>query len=741
LTPLEGFELGWSLIPCGTDKKPAFDLLRREPDGKRSWKPYQTERASAEEFLRWLEANPPAFAIVTGAVSRRIAIDFDGEQGRALANAWGARPHRRTGSGGFHWDIQHPGFSVPTLNGKTTAELAERWPGLDVKGDGGYVIAFGRNESGPYDWLRGPEADSPDLLQDALWDMLRIRRNASSQGTDKQTPHAPAVPDFACDWEPLVLAALDRMRRSGRNNGGFWLAIQLRHSGYGASETEHVLGRYASRCPSFNLKGQPEPYTASEITATVRSVFSRPTREALPQTVHRERQLQRGATLAPEPEFDVKRRLSAPAPTIGNELLVESSFARSVGERLHIFEDGAYRDHGALVVRETSRKLMQSWGTLKQWKKHLADEVLEWVLLASPTLWEKPPIDRINLRNGIYNLSNSTLEPHTPDWLSPVQLPVFFDPDADCPGWDEFLAAVLPSDVCREQITFQLAALLMIPYTSAQKALLLLGPRGTGKSRFLAAIRAFLGAENTSSKSLHSLEDNRFASAYLDGKLANICPDLPNRHLESTSTFKAITGEDHIDAEYKHGQQFQLKPFSRLLFSTNQPPESKDTSDAFLDRWWIIPFTQRFQDSSRQIASEDLDSRLSDPRELSGVLNRALKWLPHVLEHNGITQTTTMKEAHDEFCAATDPFRVWMSEFIIDDPDSVAPCDDVLKSYIWFRKTRGLPPVTSTAFGLELRKHKRKIQRKERTVQRRDGFSTCHCYVGIRLVPIGATER
>jgi putative DNA primase/helicase len=257
----------------------------------------------------------------------------------------------------------------------------------------------------------------------------------------------------------------------------------------------------------------------------------------------------------------------------------------------------------------------------------------------------------------------------------------------------------------------------------------------------LSALRSFLGAENTSSKSLHTLEENRFACPYLYGKLANICPDLPSRDLESTSKFKEITGEDFIDAEYKHGRQFQFRPFSRLLFSANQPPQSRDATDAFLDRWWLIPFTQRFQDSSEQLSAADLDRRLSEPSELSGVLNRALKWLPQVLRQKGITQTPTMKEAHDEFCAATDPFRVWLAEYIADDPDAFEPCSDVVSSYYQYRRGRGLTAITPTAFGLELRKHKRGVDVKERTVERGGKLSTPKCYIGLRLKRQESAER
>jgi putative DNA primase/helicase len=120
-------------------------------------------------------------------------------------------------------------------------------------------------------------------------------------------------------------------------------------------------------------------------------------------------------------------------------------------------------------------------------------------------------LDRICLSNGILNVKTLKLQPHTPAWLSPIQLPITYDPTADCPELDAFFESALPSDVYQAEVPYQLLALLMIPYTSAQRAVPLQGPRGTGKSRFLALIRAFLGPANTSSQSLHTLEENRFA--------------------------------------------------------------------------------------------------------------------------------------------------------------------------------------------------------------------------------------
>jgi len=150
ITVESAIQMRWSIIPVRLDKRPFFRLLPWDRERqKHTWKPFQQRQATIEELTRWRAAKPAAYGLVTGEFSGRVTFDFDGEDGKKLADAWGIQPHRRTGSGGLHWDVQWPGFLVPTLNGKTLVELGEKWPGLDIKGDGGYCVIVGVNEKGP----------------------------------------------------------------------------------------------------------------------------------------------------------------------------------------------------------------------------------------------------------------------------------------------------------------------------------------------------------------------------------------------------------------------------------------------------------------------------------------------------------------------------------------------------------------------------------------------------------------
>lgn len=142
--------LGWSVIPVeARGKRP---LIR--------WQVYQSRRADpleiAEWFRRWPDAN---VAVVTGVVSGLVVLDLDPRHGAAESLQRLQREHGPigetveavTGGGGRHLYFAHPGEIVRNRVG-----LA---PGVDLRGDGGYVVAppSVHASGAPYRWTCSPD--------------------------------------------------------------------------------------------------------------------------------------------------------------------------------------------------------------------------------------------------------------------------------------------------------------------------------------------------------------------------------------------------------------------------------------------------------------------------------------------------------------------------------------------------------------------------------------------------------
>jgi len=336
----------------------------------------------------------------------------------------------------------------------------------------------------------------------------------------------------------------------------------------------------------------------------------------------------------------------------------------------------------------------------RSWLPNKAEATVESIRVDAPHLWDCPPSDKINLLNGIYDVRAKALVDHTPDLLTTIQLPVHYDPSAKCPAWEKQIAETFPEDAVKEGVAWQIVAWAMTP-ASNQKALMLYGPGGTGKSAFLDALKSFLGEGNVSAVPLQRLETDKYACASLVGKLANICGDLPSTSLKTCSNFKLITGGDAIFAERKYLDAFSFVASSKLIFATNQLPICYEANDAFFDRWEILSLTKCFRNQPGQKRSEDLMAELSKPSELSGVLNKAIEALPHVLKH-GITRTPSMRLAQIEFRSEVNPIEAWMDDRVEPSSEGIITKAVLYEDYKKYAKHHDAPMLTHKAFSTEL---------------------------------------
>lgn len=343
---------------------------------------------------------------------------------------------------------------------------------------------------------------------------------------------------------------------------------------------------------------------------------------------------------------------SAFVPSRLGEWLRERWPTATGARQLYAFRDGIYRPSEDFL-RE---RIAETLGS--QWRARRADETISYLLQTSQALWEAPPLDRIAVRNGILTVADRTLNAASAAFLSPIRINASYEPTATCPKIDRFLEQVFPGGA---ELLYEAIGHLMVP-ESRQRAFMFLGPGGNGKSTALRLTKTFLGRENVSAVGLHALEENRFAAADLYGKLANIYADLDARALTATGIFKSITGGDPIRGERKHRDAFEFIAYARLIFSANEPPPTSDSSQAFFDRWIIVPFQQRIRGSTRERQQDELLADLTTPDELSGLLNHALAALGGLRRTGHFTTSKTTDSAAENFRVAADSAAGFLHE-------------------------------------------------------------------------------
>jgi len=221
-----------------------------------------------EQIQAWWKTYPRAnIGLATGSLSGLIVLDVDPRHGghqsfQALEKRYGMVPETRisrTAHGGLHRFYQHPrdGKSYPN------AVEFEGLPGIDVRGDGGYVVLPPSKLYGRLSYVWGkttvPLVAAPGWLLDALTNQKSHNENPP-QGRG-------FVREAGGSWPRL---AVEKAREGNRNQIGFHLACQLRDDGLSEAQAEEIMLSYVDQVGPGKTS-----YTAKEALASLQSAYRR----------------------------------------------------------------------------------------------------------------------------------------------------------------------------------------------------------------------------------------------------------------------------------------------------------------------------------------------------------------------------------------------------------------------------------------------------------------------------------
>ena len=361
-----------------------------------------------------------------------------------------------------------------------------------------------------------------------------------------------------------------------------------------------------------------------------------------------------------------------------------------------VYGNGSYIQEGEELIRAEVRVLLGD-----QAREGRVNEVVAHIRETTFTDPERfiPPVKLVNFKNGILNIETGELTPHTPDVIFTNELPVKWEPTAECPTIMKFLSEILhPEDI---PVVQEIIGYCLLRDYRFAKAVMLLGTGANGKSTLLNLIATLLGKRNVATPSLQGLIYNRFAKAELYGKLANIHADIPSHKLKYTGTFKMLTGQDIIWAEKKHANPFEFENYAKLLYSANELPQTDDMSEAFWRRWIIIEFPNSFLEGDSQ-TDPNIAEKLMEPDELSGFLVWAFEGLMRLLKNKKFTMTKTREEIETEWITRTDSLRAFVMKHMDADANCYVIKDDFFTAYQEFCDERGVPPAEKGMVGRRL---------------------------------------
>lgn len=213
----EYLESGRSLIVLAENSK--------VPPKGFKWTPYQARQPTLGEVVNWFaHGTRNNIAIVTGAVSGIVAVDFDTKD--AAAKFW-KEVSQTTAINvtrkGMHFLFRHPGVTVK--NGVRVSE------GTDIRGDGGYIVAPPSVVDGhEYRWLPGFELGD-----------IRDLPVFNPEWIPKAMPNAVRVEPRAYDTVRSYVLKIESVQGEGGSRGLVRAAAKCRDAGLTESEATALL--------------------------------------------------------------------------------------------------------------------------------------------------------------------------------------------------------------------------------------------------------------------------------------------------------------------------------------------------------------------------------------------------------------------------------------------------------------------------------------------------------------------
>jgi putative DNA primase/helicase len=382
-------------------------------------------------------------------------------------------------------------------------------------------------------------------------------------------------------------------------------------------------------------------------------------------------------------------------PGLLAEYMAKEEKAFYSAEQYYAYTNGVY---GAMTDLEAKRAVRTRLIPRQTTLGHITDAEGQWRMLVIKPLREinsNPYI--INVKNGLYNVLDGSLSPHSPEYLSTVQLNVNYTPGSECPRFMKFLEySISGSEIPLVQ---EMLGYFLIPVNKAQKSFVIVGEPGAGKSKLLLTLNEILlGQKNVSNIPWQSLNE-RFKTAELFGKLANIFADLPTKNIDDNGIFKALVGEDFLTAERKNKDPFTFQPYARLLFSCNAIPRNYgDKSDGFYRRLIIIRF-------SRAVPEEKRDAELLDKfaAEADGIFLFAVEGLKRLIANKyKFSETDATKAELQRYRIDSNSVLSFVEDNCEIETKAETERGELFIKYREYCHNAGLSPVSQKTFNKDL---------------------------------------
>lgn len=365
-----------------------------------------------------------------------------------------------------------------------------------------------------------------------------------------------------------------------------------------------------------------------------------------------------------------------------------------INNQLHLYSNGIYVSGLSEIESEMIKHIPQ----LNRAKR---TEVLAYLDIMIRDSVKAEDANLIAFENGLYDIVDDSFIEFTPDHIITNKIRWKYNPAAYSELADKTLNKISCNDPQIRALLEEAIGYCFYRRNELGKAFILTGDKSNGKSTFLSMVQCLLGDENIASLDLKELGD-RFKTAELFGKLANIGDDIGDEFIANAAIFKKLVTGDRVSAERKGQNPFEFNNYSKFLFSANNIPRIKDKTGAVQRRLIIIPFDATFSASDPDF-NPYIKHLLKTEEVMQYLITLGIAGLKRVLLNRAFTSSTKVQKELDEYEEQNNPILGFFRE--CEDEDfkiENEPTNKVYKRYQEYCITNSLQPMSNIEFSKQV---------------------------------------
>jgi len=365
-----------------------------------------------------------------------------------------------------------------------------------------------------------------------------------------------------------------------------------------------------------------------------------------------------------------------------------------------VYNEGIYIPEGKSYIKQYCRDILYDC-----YNAFVVNQVVNKIevdtFINPKDFFEERNFDEIPVLNGILNIKTRNLRPYDPTTIFFNKINIEYDVDKEIHKIKDFFYSIL--SVKEVEILQELFGYVLYKKYDYQKAFMFLGSGSNGKSVLIDLFKRFVSAENTSSLSLHQIQDlDSFGVAELFNKMINLSGDISSKVLTDAALFKQIIGGERIGANRKFKNMIYFHNYAKFINSCNKLPKTSDVTDGFFRRWVILNFDMKFiteqeynklSDKERvgvHIADERILEHIITPSEMSGLLNWSLEGLDRLFKNKCFSSCKSTKEIRLQWTRLSNSFEAFFEDCIEEDFDGFITKSNVAEEYKRYCNTKKL---------------------------------------------------